>query len=93
MKIPNEVKIGSHTYKIERIKSIAGTGLGQMIPWELKIKLMKKGDAGDSLIEEAFLHEIIEAIKNQFQIDLSHYHLTVLSELLYQTLKTNKLKF
>lgn len=93
MRIPDKIKIGSHEYTVLRESSMKGHSIGSCSPWELTIRLVDDNGAKESRIAEALLHEIIEAIDENYNLHLPHDKLTVLSELLFNTLRNNKLDF
>lgn len=97
MKIPKTLKIGGKKIKVRVIKKIKGNENENVIGlWDVetyKITLQKNDTTPIGKVEECFLHEIIEAINGLYELKLPHYKITLLSELLYQILKDNKLDF
>ena len=97
MKIPKTLKIGGKKIKISVVKNIEKEENENAIGlWDIekyKITLEKNDLTPPGKLEECFLHEIIEAINELYELKLSHYKITLIGELLYQILKDNKLVF
>ena len=93
MKIPNQIKIGSHIIKIEKVPTKSIDNGGEFNGYYNLIRLRSESDCPESNIAECFLHEIIEAIKLKNNLTIDHVHLTVLSESLFQVLRENRLFF
>ena len=93
MNIPDSIKVGGHTIKIELTDTARINGKGEFSNYHNLIRLTKEDDIPDSNLSECFLHEIFEVIKIKNNLKIDHTHLTVLSECLYQVLKDNKLTF
>ena len=97
MKIPKTLKIGGKKIKVRAIKKIKGAENENVIGlWDVgnyKITLQKNDIMPDGKLEECFLHEIIEAINGLYELKLSHYKITLMSEVLFQIIKDNKLDF
>ena len=92
MNIPNNIKLGAHNIKIEKVKAKDIESGGEFNNWYNLIRLRVE-DNPESSIAECFLHEIIEGIKFKYQLSIDHAHLTILSEALFQVLRDNKLNF
>ena len=89
MRIPNKIKVIGKNIKIKIKKKIGGGTLGQYHGVKKLIKLKK-----DNLdMNEVFLHEIIECINDKCNLDMEHYVISTLSEILFQVIKDNKLDF
>lgn len=86
MKIPKQLKIGGHKYKV----LITKTGLDSGDYGELEIEtntIRINPDLPQSNKESTLIHEILHAVNTT----LDHELLDSLSEQIYQVLKDNKL--
>ena len=92
MNIPNTIKVGGHTLKIERVHTKDINSDGEYNNFYNLIRL-QIDDAPESLIAECLLHEVLECIRLKNNLNIDHTHLTVLSENLFQILRDNKLDF
>ena len=92
MEIPDKIKLGGHIVKIEKVskKDIDSGGEYNLYYDLIRVRT---DDTPESSIAECFLHEIIEGIKYKYEIALDHANLTVLSEVLFQVIRENKLNF
>lgn len=92
MKIPSEIKIAGHKFKIYRtdLEQSTSTGHANMVSQSITIR---DGNCPEDKYAEALLHEVIEVIIAYFDIELSHPGLTTISEILFQTIRDNKLDF
>jgi len=92
MNLPEKVKIGPYDIKVEVVENIAidREHGGEYFPRTLRISL-------DSSMEkrhgEIFMHEVIEAINDIYNLSVDHDDMMVLGVTLYQVLKENKLTF
>jgi len=93
MKIPDSIKLGGHTIKIEKVMTKDIDNGGEFRDYFNLIKLRNNFDSPESSIAECFLHEIIQAIRVKNNLEIDHTHLTVLSEVLFQVLRDNELIF
>ncbi len=94
MRIPCNLKIGGHSYEVfarEREVSDGSTCLGSCN--NVLQKIWVETNSPQSGQEETLLHEIFEAINFNYEMQLSHPQITVLSAVLYQVLKDNCLHF
>ena len=94
MKIPKQIKIGGHIYKIiykDGFKDTLNDKPGICKLLGNKIFVNKNNDCSLSQQEESLIHEIIEAINYNYQLDLSHQNISILGSTIYQVLKDNKL--
>lgn len=93
MMIPNRLKILGHEYTITAdCEPQLGSGTsGQCCPNLLKIKLDQS--VPNSRREEAFLHEIIEALKYHLELEIEHPDLSALSEGIFAVIRDNGLNF
>lgn len=92
MKIPKRIKIGCHWIRIKKVRSNEIQERGIYNSWYQLIKL-NCDDNIKSAIDEAFLHEIIEAIVKIYNLSIDHTHLTVLSEIVFTVIRNNQLDF
>lgn len=90
MDIPGKIKIGPYDVKVEVVDNIAldREHGGEYHPRQLKICLDK---ALEKRHGEIFMHEIIEAINDIYNLSIDHDDMMVLGVALYQVLKENKL--
>lgn len=93
MRIPDNVKIMGHEYKVTLCREpMLGRGTaGSCCANLLKIDL-------DTLVPEsrqaeALLHEIIEALKYHLELNIGHPDLSALSEGLFNVFRNNRLDF
>jgi len=93
MKIPNEIKLGGHEIKVEQVAAKDIDSPGEFNSYYDLIRLRFEHDSPESSLSECFLHEIMEAIKAKNNLVIDHTHLTVLSEVLFQVLRDNRLDF
>jgi hypothetical protein len=90
MRIPNKIKVIGKNVKIKIKKKLDNeTTLGQWTGTKKLIELKKD----NSDMNEVFLHEIIECIDERCDLNLEHYVISTLSEVLFQVIKDNKLDF
>lgn len=92
MKIPKHIKIGGHHYKVNRVK---GCGMGGAETGQKEIIIGPDGSYPESTLSETLLHEIVELIANNYDMNLrnDHKELTTLSEVLFGVMRDNKLDF
>jgi len=96
MKIPKVLKIGGKKFKVRVIKidSLSDIeNVGEMDGNRHIITLNDLDDAPIERLEECFLHEILEAINEIYELKLPHWKITSISEVLYGIIKNNKLDF
>ena len=90
MRIPDKIKVIGKNVKIKIKKKLSNeTTLGQWTGTKKLIELKKD----NSDMNEVFLHEIIECIDERCDLNLEHYVISTLSEVLFQVIKDNKLDF
>lgn len=86
MKIPKQLKIGAHTYKVEVTDS--GLDLGDYGELDIETNTIKiSSKLPQTNKESTLIHEIMHAINTT----LDHELLDSLAEQVYQVLKDNKL--
>ena len=96
MKIPRTFKIGGKKIKVFITKSKTSAEVISVGEWDghyYTIELDDLEGAPIERMEECFLHEIIEALNCLYELKLPHWKINILSESLYQVIKTNKLDF
>lgn len=92
MRIPDKVKIGGLTLKVQ-FKPIAADrdNFGEISFINQTITI--DPDVPPDKQEDTLVHEILEAINGYYGIGLEHGKLLVMGRVLYQVLKDNKLNF
>lgn len=93
MNIPSKIKLGGHTIKVKRSPASEIDSAGEYNIFHQLIRIMKDPDIPQDRADEAFQHEIFEAIKYINDLDIGHKDLTVLSEVFFQVVRDNKLRF
>jgi len=93
MNIPDSIKIAGHTISVEKVSAMDCTSPGEYNNFMQRIQLREDSQSPQDQQDEAFLHEIIEAIKALNNLEIDHTHLTVLSENLYQIMTCNSLSW
>ena len=93
MKIPNTVKIGGHTVIVSSRDHMArdDNRLGESCGTGNYINIDRS--APESTMASTFLHEIIEQLNWQLELNLEHCKISQLEAGLYQVLHDNKLQF
>ena len=92
MKIPEEIMVNGHQIKVIKVKSDVEGNPGVYHTWYQTIKI-NVDDNTEDMQAEAFLHEIFEAIRNKFNLKIEHSELTLISEVLFDTIRRNGLDF
>jgi len=95
MKIPRTIKIGGKKIKVRIVDEgvLSDTSAAEWDGNRYIISIVNAPDASPDRMNEAFLHEIVEAINQFYELNLPHWKLNIVGELLYQILKDNKLDF
>lgn len=90
MKIPKTVNISGHTIIIKQIhnKKNLANFIGRLNTLNLTIDLNMS--YSDSLVQEAFFHELLHAIDQIYDLGLGHIQVGVLSAVMFNIVK-NKL--
>jgi hypothetical protein len=93
MDIPKQIKIGGHVYDVEMDPKLYLTegSPGTILHFAKKIAI--DPNTAESYQAECLLHEIIEALNRNNELDLAHTQITALSEGLFQVLRDNRLDF
>lgn len=92
MKIPKKLKIGGHWFNItlgNLLKEKSVDSSGRFVPRYNKILI--DTDSTQSNQEATLIHEIIEVIDHQNELNLEHKTICILENSLYQVLKDNDL--
>ena len=92
MEIPNEIVVCGHKIEVEKVRSSTEAELGSYRGWYQKINI-NVDDTVEDMQAETFLHEIIEVIRNKFNLKIEHSELTIISEVLFDVLRRNELCF
>lgn len=87
MKIPNQIKIGGQLYKVKETEGMIDSGNTDT---KMNIILIKK-EMIDIQKQSTLLHEILEAINENNDLQLPHQSIQTLENCLYEVLTDNKL--
>ena len=90
MNIPSEIKIGGKLIKVELVEKLSKN----IAFWkgnDYVIKVEDNDKYPRQRRDEAFMHEIIEAINSIYELKLKHWKINILGEALYQILNENDL--
>ena len=93
MKIPKKIKIGGQWMDILQDKCL---GAGDRAYGEcdfMRGRIVIDSNQPEDHKEVTLLHEIIEKIKNENELEIEHRNITSLAYNLHQVLKDNKLSF
>lgn len=93
MKIPKKLKIGGHIYPIKVEDRVAKGGIDKCGTSNVysKMGIWIDSTIGKSQQESTLIHEIIEILNSNNNIELTETQICVLEAGLYQVLKDNKL--
>lgn len=92
MKLPKSIKVGGKQYRIiieDLLKERGQTCFGYCTPSELEIHISK--DIRVEQQKDTLLHEVIEIINSENDLNLIHQTIQTLSTQLYQVLMDNNL--
>lgn len=90
MQVPKTLKIGGHEVKVIYQEWAANNfGVSDTVPSKIYIN----SSACESQQASTVLHEIIENINSNCDLQLNHTQVSTLETVLYQVLKDNKLHF
>jgi uncharacterized protein YpuA (DUF1002 family) len=93
MKIPKRIKIGAHWIEVRMVSDGKNTeGSASYHNWYQLITIRKDGTS-ESKQAECLLHEIIEAVNSLYQLNLKHFQINTLSEVLLQCIRDSNLDF
>ena len=89
MQIPKQIKIGGYIVSVEFVNNLMTDRqhTGEYHPRIQTIKIDK--DCSEQEREEVFIHEVLEAIKAIYDIQLEHRDLSLLVTVLHQVIKDN----
>ena len=89
MQIPEKIKIGGYIVSVEFVNNLMTDRqhTGEYHPRIQTIKIDK--DCSEQEREEVFIHEVLEAIKAIYDIQLEHRDLSLLVTVLHQVIKDN----
>jgi len=89
MQIPKQIKIGGYIVSVEFVNNLMTDWQhnGEYHPRIQTIKIDK--DCSEQEREEVFIHEVLEAIKAIYDIQLEHRDLSLLATVLHQVIKDN----
>jgi len=93
MQIPDQIMISEHLIKVFRKHDGEFNKSGEWNGWFKEIRVNNDSGKPESTQAEVFMHEIFEAINDVFDLGLDHKTITLLSELVFQTIRRNKLDF
>lgn len=91
MQTPTNIKILGHDYTVKLVDLNETDTFGTMNSNTSTIRINQ--NKVQSQIESTLLHEIIEALNMDLELNLEHRQITGLEAGLYQVLKDNRLKF
>ncbi len=92
MKIPKTIKMGGHKIKVRQVDENELSNTGDFHGWPQIIRIGVSGTT-ESGQAETLLHEILEAAKFKYNLDLDHKDLTIISEVLFAVIRDNKIDF
>jgi len=92
MIIPDNIKIGGHKVEVKKVRTDIEKNQGSFDNWYKIIHINIDGTSA-STQEETFLHEILEAVKANYNLTVEHIDLTVISEVLFSVIRANNLDF
>ena len=89
MQIPKQIKIGGYIVSVEFVNNLMTDRQhnGEYHPRIQTIKIDK--DCSEQEREEVFIHEVLEAIKAIYDIQLEHRDLSLLATVLHQVIVDN----
>ncbi len=90
MKIPNKVKIGAFEWQVTKNKNLMHERHERAVTRPKRLLIEIDPGARKIAQEESLIHEILEAIAWQYNIEfVSHKDLSVLATVLHQVIKDN----
>ncbi len=93
MKIPKKIIIAGHEINVILEKSEGRfASAGDYCAWNNTMHINMEGTS-ESVRAESLLHEIIEAINLDNELNLEHPKITTLASQLFAVLRNNKLRF
>lgn len=91
MKIPHKILVGGHEFDVEMVGELLDNS-GICNTWKQYIAINSYNTKEDKQ-SETFLHEILEAIKSIYNVNIDHQSLTTISEALFGVIRQNNLDF
>ncbi|MEW6423141.1 MAG: hypothetical protein AB1523_00095 [Bacillota bacterium] len=94
MNIPEELKVGPHIYHVELrhdIKAGSKELYGHVSYYEPRV-IQIATKFGDKIKDMSFLHELIHAVCDLFELDLQERQVSLLAKGLYMVLEDNGLE-
>ncbi len=93
MRVPEKIKIAGYQVAVREVPNMAHDRdhVGEYFPRTQEIQI--EVAATEQQKEEVLLHEILEAIKTLFDLEIPHPALNTLGVVLHQVLKDNDLDF
>jgi hypothetical protein len=86
--IPKSIHLGGHEIPVKLVKHVPGDEdehvFGHYDPKTMTIRIRK--DLRPSMMEEVFVHEVVEAINDIFELRLAHNKIQTLGVALHQAL-------
>lgn len=86
----NNIKIGGLNYSVKKVKDLARdhAALGRCCGNSASIEIDM--EIGKNVTDKVLLHEIIEAINFEYELNLEHNKISILAMALHQVLSDNK---
>lgn len=88
MNIPEKVKIGGHIYAVDLVSPNEVEG-NNGVTWLKLQKILIDKDVPKDRQDSVLIHEIIEVINNDYELELPHRTIQCLEEVLHQVIKDN----
>lgn len=89
-KIPSKIKIGGYTYEVIVEKREVNHGTNSFGSANTRyLRILIEEDLPQQQKESTLIHEIIEMIDSNFDLQLSHQTISTISDSLYQVLVDN----
>lgn len=92
MNIPKKLKVLGHWYSVELTRKKQMNGLCGSFNVGYKLIRITE-EMPESITAETLLHEVIELIAAILELDMEHKQVSAMSEVLFQVLRDNDLKF
>ena len=93
MVIPSEIMIAENLVKVLQKQGGDFSKAGEWNGWFHQIVINNDEGRTEFAQAEVLMHEIFEGINDIFELGLDHKTITLLSELVFQTIRRNKLDF
>ena len=92
MEIPKSIKIGGHDVEILLTDDVSMNKSGELRNWKNLIKINNDGFS-ESVQAESLMHEILEAINENHQLELPHHVIMTLADQIFAIIRNNNLDF